>query len=63
VEIENLSENIPLQERINNYFNDTRNVIDEFKGLPNEKIKEIIKSRTLPFSVAMQHMEHDFNLK
>jgi tRNA G18 (ribose-2'-O)-methylase SpoU len=51
-----------IQERIYNYFSDTRNVVDEFKGLPNERIKAIIKSRTLPFSVAMQHIEHDFNL-
>lgn len=51
-----------VQDRIDKFFNDTRNIIDEFKGLPNEDIKNIVASRTLPFAIAMQHLDHDFNI-
>lgn len=43
-------------------YNDKRNILDEFKGLPNEKIKEIIQSRCYPFSVLCQNINYDFNM-
>ncbi|MBR3249047.1 TrmH family RNA methyltransferase [Candidatus Saccharibacteria bacterium] len=41
---------------------DTRNLIDKFKGHPNEQIKaELDKSRT-PLEIAIENVEHDFNI-
>lgn len=41
---------------------DTRNLIDKFKGQPNEQIKtELDKSRT-PLEIAIENVEHDFNI-
>ena len=41
---------------------DTRNLIDNFKGQPNEQIKsELSKTRT-PLEVAIENVEHDFNI-
>lgn len=41
---------------------DTRNLIDEFKGLPNEQVKlELGKTRT-PLEIAIENVEHDFNI-
>ena len=41
---------------------DTRNLIDKFKGQPNEQIKtELNKSRT-PLEIAIENVEHDFNI-
>ncbi len=42
--------------------NDTRNLIDKFKGLPNEEIiAELDKSR-IPLEVAIENLAHDFNI-
>ena len=41
---------------------DTRNLIDKFKGQPNEQIKaELTKSRA-PLEIAIENVEHDFNI-
>lgn len=41
---------------------DTRNLIDKFKGQPNDKVKsELSKSRT-PLEIAIENVEHDFNI-
>ena len=41
---------------------DTRNLIDKFKDQPNDKIKsELNKTRT-PLEIAIENVEHDFNI-
>ena len=41
---------------------DTRNLIDKFKGLPNEEIiSELDKSR-IPIEIAIENLVHDFNI-
>lgn len=41
---------------------DTRNLVDKFKGLPNEEIvAELDKSR-IPLEVAIENLAHDFNI-
>lgn len=41
---------------------DTRNLIDKFKGLKNEQVfDELSKSRT-PLEIAIENVEHDFNI-
>ena len=41
---------------------DTRNLIDRFKGLPNEEIvAELDKSR-IPLEIAIENLAHDFNI-
>ncbi len=41
---------------------DTRNLIDEYKGLSNEQVfNELEKSRT-PLEIAIENIEHDFNI-
>lgn len=45
-----------------NYFDDTRNVIDAYKGLSNEEIKANNLAKSFPYAVMMQHITMDFNL-
>ena len=41
---------------------DSRNLIDEYKGLKNEQVfDELSKSRT-PLEIAIENVEHDFNI-
>ena len=41
---------------------DTRNLIDEYKGLENEQVfAELEKSRS-PLEIAIENVEHDFNI-
>ena len=41
---------------------DTRNLVDKFKGLPNEEIvAELDKSR-IPLEIAIENLAHDFNI-
>ncbi|MBQ5812145.1 TrmH family RNA methyltransferase [Candidatus Saccharibacteria bacterium] len=41
---------------------DSRNLIDKFKGQTNEQVKtELNKSRT-PLEIAIENLEHDFNI-
>jgi tRNA G18 (ribose-2'-O)-methylase SpoU/uncharacterized phage-associated protein len=56
-----------LEEKKNKYnytdlIYDPRNITDEFKFSSNEKIKSILKERSLPYSVLMQHIEGDWNI-
>jgi len=42
--------------------NDARNLVDKFKGMPNEDIvAELDKSRT-PIEIAIENLAHDFNI-
>ncbi|MDO4979238.1 MAG: TrmH family RNA methyltransferase [Candidatus Saccharibacteria bacterium] len=41
---------------------DTRNLTDEFKGLPNEEIIEKLAARRSEIEVAIENVEHDFNI-
>ena len=41
---------------------DTRNLVDEYKGLANEQVfSELAKKRT-PLEIAIENVEHDFNI-
>ena len=41
---------------------DSRNLIDEYKGMPNEQVfAELEKSRS-PLEIAIENIEHDFNI-
>lgn len=39
-----------------------RNVIDEYKPLPNEEIRERVMANRLPYAVLMTHLNIDYNL-
>ncbi len=39
-----------------------RNVVDEFKDIPTEEIKQILKDKALPYAVCMEMLLGDFNL-
>ncbi len=39
-----------------------RNVIDEFKGLPTEEIRSVLRRTALPFAVCFENFLGDFNL-
>ena len=41
---------------------DTRNLIDEFKGLSNEQVFEALSKKRTPLEVAIDNVEHDFNI-
>ena len=41
---------------------DTRNLIDEFKGLSNEEVVDKLAKRRLPLEIAIENLEHDFNI-
>ena len=41
---------------------DTRNLIDEYKGWDEIKIREELDRRAFPYSVLMQHIKGDFNI-
>ena len=42
--------------------NDTRNLVDKYKGMPNEEIvAELDKSR-IPLEIAIENLAHDFNI-
>ncbi len=39
-----------------------RNVIDEFKNLPNEEIKKILKETSFPYSICLESWDNNFNI-
>jgi tRNA G18 (ribose-2'-O)-methylase SpoU len=39
-----------------------RNVIDEYKSLPNDEIKARVEANRLPYAVLMTHINIDYNL-
>ena len=47
---------------INDKLNDNRNVIDRYKGIEINDIREDLKQYQLPYAVAVQNITGDFNL-
>ena len=41
---------------------DTRNLIDEYKGLTNEKVFSKLSKNRAPLEIAIENVEHDFNM-
>ena len=41
---------------------DKRNLVDEYKGLPNEEIIEKLSKKRARLEVAIENVEHDFNI-
>ena len=41
---------------------DTRNLIDEYKGLTNEQVFSKLSQNRLPLEIAIENVEHDFNI-
>lgn len=41
---------------------DTRNLIDEYKGLSNEEVFEALSKKRNSLEVAIENVEHDFNI-
>ena len=41
---------------------DHRNLIDKFKGQPNEQIKFALNKSRTPLEIAIENVEHDFNI-
>lgn len=41
---------------------DTRNLIDEYKGLPNEQVFAALAKKRIPLEIAIENVEHDFNI-
>lgn len=52
-----------VEPAINNHFTMwKRNVIDEFKSMPDEEIRHRLRDRCNEFAVLMTHIEGDFNI-
>ena len=41
---------------------DTRNLIDEYKGLTNEQVFAALNNKRTPLEIAIENVEHDFNI-
>ena len=41
---------------------DTRNLIDEYKGLSNEQVFDALASKRTSLEIAIENVEHDFNI-
>lgn len=41
---------------------DTRNLTDELKGLTNDQIFVTLETRRVPLEIAIENVEHDFNI-
>lgn len=41
---------------------DSRNLIDEFKGLKNEQVFNTLEKSRTPLEIAIENVEHDFNI-
>ena len=41
---------------------DTRNLVDEYKGLSNEEVFEALSKKRNALEVAIENVEHDFNI-
>ena len=44
------------------YMEDTRNLIDEYKGKTNEQIFDALAAKRTPLEIAIENVEHDFNI-
>ena len=42
--------------------NDTRNLVDEYKGLTNEQVFEALSKKRNELEVAIENVSHDFNV-
>ncbi|MBR2695426.1 TrmH family RNA methyltransferase [Candidatus Saccharibacteria bacterium] len=43
-------------------MNDTRNLIDEYKGMTNEQVFDALNKKRNELEVAIENVEHDFNI-
>ena len=41
---------------------DTRNLIDEYKGMTNEQVFAALDKSRIPLEIAIENVEHDFNI-
>lgn len=41
---------------------DTRNLIDEYKGMSNEQVFDALALKRTPLEIAIENVEHDFNI-
>ena len=41
---------------------DTRNLVDEYKGMSNEQVFAALDEKRSPLEVAIENVEHDFNI-
>ena len=41
---------------------DTRNLVDEYKGLSNEQVFDELDKKRSPLEIAIENVEHDFNI-
>lgn len=41
---------------------DTRNLIDEYKGMKNEQVFDALNKSRTPLEIAIENVEHDFNI-
>lgn len=41
---------------------DTRNLIDEYKGMTNEQVFAKLTNKRTPLEIAIENVEHDFNI-
>lgn len=44
------------------YMEDTRNLVDEYKGLTNEQVFDELNKKRNELEVAIENVEHDFNV-
>ena len=42
--------------------NDTRNLVDEYKGLANEQVFDALEKKRTSLEIAIENVEHDFNI-
>ncbi|MBR3232880.1 TrmH family RNA methyltransferase [Candidatus Saccharibacteria bacterium] len=42
--------------------NDTRNLVDEYKGMTNEQVFDALSKKRNELEVAIENVEHDFNI-
>lgn len=50
-----------FKQNIMNPAEDTRNLQDEYKGLPNEQVFAALEQKRSSLEVAIENVEHDFN--
>lgn len=43
-------------------MDDPRNLVDQYKGLENEQIFEALSNKRTPLEIAIENVEHDFNI-
>lgn len=41
---------------------DSRNLIDEYKGMANEQVFAALSKKRIPLEIAIENVEHDFNI-